>query len=164
MGAGTGTSVAGVTTAAATITIGSRVYTAVIELSESLGATPIIDQILWVTNEATFLDNIKKAINASGIAGTDYSTGTTANFLVHATTNDNTHQTIVSNLLGTVGNAYATSTTLANYSWTSTVMASGAGATGSVISSTITLEAVVTVGDRFIPFYDIEFTFIYVLV
>jgi hypothetical protein len=153
-GGGTGSSNPAVTTAAATITIGTRVYTAVIELSETSGADAVADQILWVTSEAVFLDNVKKAINASGIAGTDYSTGTTENFLVRATTNTDTEQTIVSKLLGTVGNAYATTTTLANYSWTSTVMASGTGTTGEVMHSTITLGAT----ERELAFNDEEFT------
>lgn len=158
LGGGTGASDPGVTTAAATIIINGRVYTAVLELSETLGAAARVDQILWVTSEAVFLDNLKKAINASGTAGTEYSTGTLVNADVVATTNTNTQQTIVSKLLGTVGNAITTTTTLANYSWTGAVLASGTGATGSVMHSTITLEAVVTVGDRFIPFFDEEFT------
>ena len=55
LGGGTGNSNPGVTTAAATFTIGNRTYTGVIELSESLGATAVADQILWVTSEAVFL-------------------------------------------------------------------------------------------------------------
>ena len=153
-GGGDGDSNPAVTNAGATITIGDRTYTAVIELSETSGATAVADQILWVTNEATFLDNLKKAINESGIAGTDYSTGTYVNSLVKATDNDNTSQKIVSKLLGTVGNAYATTKTLANYSWTSTVMAGGTGSTGEVIHSTITLGAT----ERELAFNDEEFT------
>ena len=138
LGGGTGNSNPGITTAAATLTIGTRVYTAVIELSETSGASAIADQILWTTSEAVFLDNIKKAINSTGIAGTDYSTGTTVNTQVIATTNTDTQQTIVSRLLGASQNAIATSTTLANYSWTSTVLASGTGATGKIILDTFT--------------------------
>lgn len=157
LGGGTSDSNPGVTTAAAEIVIGERTYTAVTELSETSGADAVADEVLWVTNEATFLDNLKKAINASGIAGTDYSTGTTINTQVKATTNTNTQQTVVSRKLGTGGNAIATTTNLANYSWTSTVLASGTGAEGKTIGGTITLAAVTTVGDRFIPFYDAEF-------
>lgn len=137
-GGGTGNSNPAVTSDAATFTIGTRTYTGVIELSETSGATAVADQVLWVTSEAVFLDNIKKAINATGTAGTDYSTGTTVNADVTATTNTNTQQTIVSRRLGTVGNSIATTETLANYSWTSTVLASGAGATGKVILNTFT--------------------------
>lgn len=151
-GGGTGNSNPVVTSDAATFTIGTRTYTAVLELSETSGADAVADQILWVTNEATFLDNIKKAINGSGITGTDYSTGTTYNTQVIATTNDNTSQVIVARELGTAGNSIATTETLANYSWTSTVMASGTGAVGKVIMSTYTPAAASNIDLR-----DIEF-------
>lgn len=140
LGGGTGNSNPAVTTDASQFTIGNRTYTAVLTLAETiLGiADAVADQVLWVTSEAVFLDNIKKAVNGSGIAGTDYSTGTTPHTQVVATTNTNTVQTFASRLLGTVGNSYATTDTMANYSFTSTVMASGAGATGEVILSTYT--------------------------
>lgn len=137
-GGGTGNSNPAVTTAAATFTLGDRTYTAVIELSETSGATAVADQIKWVTSEAVFLDNIKKAINGSGIAGTDYSTGTEAHEDVVATTNADTTQVFNARLLGTGGNSIATTDTLGNYAFTSTVMASGAGAEGKVLLSTYT--------------------------
>lgn len=144
-GGGTGNANPSVTSDAATFTINGRTYTAVLELSETLGAAAVADQILWVTSEAVFLDNIKLAINASGTAGTEYSTGTTQNIDCVATTNDNTTQIVNAKIAGIGGNAFTTSTTLANYSWTSTVMASGAGAAGKVLLGTITFPAV-TVG------------------
>lgn len=140
-GGGTGNSNPAVTSDAATLTLGDRTYTAVIELSETSGATAVADQILWVTSEAVFLDNIKKAVNGSGIAGTDYSTGTTPHEDVVATTNDNTTQVFNARLLGTGGNSIATTETLGNYSFTSTVMASGAGAEGKILLNTYTPAA-----------------------
>lgn len=140
-GAAVTNGVAQVTSDAATITIGTRTYTAVTALDETTGATAVADQILWVTSEAVFLDNIKKAINQTGIAGTDYSTGTTVNTQVVATTNSNTQQVINTRLLGSAGNSIATTTTLGNYAWTSTVMASGTGATGKIILDTYTPAA-----------------------
>lgn len=157
LGGGTGVSDAGITTDDATITIGTRTYTFVVELSESLGAAAIADQILWVTSEAVALDNMKLAINANGTAGTQYSTGTTINAQVRATTNANDSQVIEARVLGTAGNSIATTDTLANYAWGGTTMASGSGGTGRVIANTITLAAVTTVGDRFIPFYNCAF-------
>ena len=157
-GGGTGNSNPAVTSDAATLTIGTRTYTGVIELSETSGATAVADQILWVTSEAVFLDNIKKAINLTGIAGTDYSTGTTQNADVTATTNTNTQQTIVAKLAGTVGNAIATTETLGNYSWTSTVMASGTGATSKVMFNTITLGTLTAEFGRWIDLGDSDFT------
>lgn len=138
LGGGTGNSNPAVTTDASQFTIGNRTYTAVLTLAESIGLSAVADQILWVTSEAVFLDNIKKAVNGSGIAGTDYSTGTIPHEQVVATTNTNTVQTFVSRLLGTVGNGYATTDTMGNYAFTSTVMASGAGATGKTLLSTYT--------------------------
>lgn len=157
LGGGTGNSDAGIATTAAQFVINGRTYTAVIELSETLGAAAVADQVLWVTSEAVFLDNIKKAINASGIAGTDYSTGTVINADVVATTNTNTTQVIVSKKIGTIGNAITTTENMANYAWTGTTLASGTGATGRVIANTITFSAVATTGEREIDFGDLEF-------
>jgi hypothetical protein len=147
-----GDATASVTTAGATITIGSRVYTVVTNLSETSGASAVADQVIWVTNEETFLDNLKQAINQSGLAGTDYSTGTTVNTQVEATTNTANTQVINARVLGVSGNAIATSTTLANYAFTSTVMASGAGADARLLLNTYTPAA----GSQ-ITFNNIEF-------
>ena len=156
-GGGTGDSNPAVTSDAATFTIGDITYTAVLELSETSGATAVPYQILWVTSEAVFLDNIKKAVNASGLAGTDYSTGTYEHPQVYATTNTNTTQVFLSKTTGTGGNSIATTETLGNYSFTSTVMASGTGSDGRIMHSTITLSAVATTGERTVEFGGEEF-------
>lgn len=157
-GGGTGNSNPAVTTEAATITIGDVTYTAVLELSETSGATAIANQIRWVTNEATFLDNVKKAINVSGVAGTDYSTGTTEHPQVYATTNTDTTQVVLSKTVGTAGNSIATTETLGNYAWGAATLASGAGTTGRLMHNTITFSAVATTGERVIDFSGEEFT------
>lgn len=157
LGGGTGASDAGVTTAGAQFTIGDRTYTAVIELSETLGATAIADQILWVTSEAVFLDNVKAAINASGTEGTEYSTGTTKHYQVKATTNANDSQVFEALVAGTAGNSIATTDTLANYAFGATTMASGAGGSGRVLFNTLTFSAVATTGERFIDFGNVAF-------
>lgn len=151
-GGGTGNSNPAVTSDNATFTIGDITYTAVLELSETSGATAVPYQILWVTNEATFLDNIKLAVNASGLAGTQYSTGTYEHPQVYATTNDNTSQIFVAKAVGTGGNSIATTETLGNYSFTSTVMASGTGSNGRLMHNTITFSVVATTGERTIDF------------
>lgn len=155
-GGGTGNSNPAVTSDAATITIGDITYTAVLELSETSGATAVPYQVLWQTSEAVFLDNFKKAINASGYAGTTYSTGTYENMWVTATTNADTTQLVSSKFTGTVGNSVATTETLGNYSWTSTVLGSGSGSSGRLVSDTITLSAVATTGEREIKFGDVD--------
>jgi hypothetical protein len=157
LGGGTGTSVAGVATTAATITIDTITYTAVTSLAETHGLTAIPYQVLWVTSEAVFLDNLKLAINASGAAATDYATGTKVHPTVIATTNTNTTQVVQSKLLGSAGNSIATTETMANYSWGATTLASGAGKTGKLITNTITFSDVAVTGEREIDFGDVDF-------
>jgi len=161
LGGGTGVSDPGVSTAAAQFTIGTTTYTGVLRLAESIGLTAVPYQVLWVTSEAVFLDNIKLAINETGLAGTDYSTGTVRHPDVIATTNTNTTQVIVSKKTGTVGNAIATTETMANYAWTGALMAGGTGPEGKVICNTITFSAVATTGERAIDFGDegLDFTY-----
>ena len=156
-GGGTGNSNPVVTSDAATFTIGDTTYTAVLELSETSGATAVPYQILWVTNEATFLDNVKLAVNASGIAGTQYSTGTYEHPLVYATTNADTTQVFLSKTTGTGGNSIATTKTLGNYSFTSTVMASGTGSNGRILHDTMTFSVVATTGERVLDFMGEDF-------
>lgn len=154
---GQATMVNGVATATATLTIGTRVYTFVTELTEDLGAEAIADQILYETSVAVALDNMKMAINGSGVAGTEYSTGTVKNGQVKATTNANDSQIIQALNTGSASNTIATTSTIVNHAWTSTVMASGTGETGKVLFNTITFSAVATTGERTIPLYDTEF-------
>ena len=108
---------AGVATTAATITIGTRVYTVVNELSETAGADAIVDQILYGGNEATMLDNMLLAINADATAGTNYSTGTVVNANVTATTNTNTTQVIAAKVKGVIGDLIAIDESMANTVW-----------------------------------------------
>ncbi len=159
LGGGTGNSNPGVATTAATITINGRVYTAVLELTETLVGTAgaVADQVLWVTSEAVFLDNFKAAINGSGIAGTDYSTGTKPHFDVIATTNGATTQVIQARNNGAAGNAITTTRTLTNYAWGAATLASGSGLTSKVLNNTITFSAVATTGERVIEFEDADF-------
>lgn len=156
-GGGTGNSNPAVTTDASTFVIGDITYTAVLELSETSGATAVPYQVLWVTNEATFLDNIKLAINASGVAGTDYSTGTYEHPQVYATTNTNTAQTVVSKTTGTGGNSIVTTETMGNYAWGAGTLASGTGANGTIMHSTMTFSVVATTGERVLELEE-EFT------
>jgi len=146
-----------VTTDAATFTLDTRTYTGVITLAETMGLTAVPNQILWVTSEAVFLDNIKAAVNLSGVMGTDYGTGTTEHPTVVATTNTTTTQVFNARRLGVSGNLIATTETMANYAFTALVMGSGAGASGAVLFNTMTFSAVATTGERFIDLSDADF-------
>lgn len=137
-GGGTGNSNPAVTTSAATITIGDRTYTLVVELSETSGADAVVDQVLHGAAAANALDNLKLVINGTGVAGTNYSTGTTTHNQVYATTNTDTAQTVVAKKVGTGGNSIATTETLGNYAWGAATLASGTGKDGITLTGTIT--------------------------
>jgi len=127
-GGGTGDSAAGVTTAGATFTLGDNTYTAVIELSETSGADSVANQILWETDEATFLDNVKLAINEtddSSQKGTNYSSATVAHPDVVAHTNADDSQLFVARQPGIGINTKATTDTLANYAFGGTTFVNG---------------------------------------
>jgi len=158
LGGGTGVSDPGVTAAGATFTLDTVTYTAVLRLAENIGMTSVPNQVLWVTSEAVFLDNIKSAVNGAGLAGTDYSSATEPHPTVIATTNGATTQVFNSRYSGTASNSIATTETMANYSFTSTVMASGTGSTSRILFNTLTLSAIATTGERFIDLGNASFT------
>lgn len=158
LGGGTGAANPVVTSDNALITIGDITYTVTLELSETSGATAVPYQVLWVTNEATFLDNLKLAINASGVAGTQYSTGTYEHPQVYATANADTTQVVLAKQTGVAGNSIVTTDTLGNYAWGAGTLASGAGATGRILTNTITFSVVATTGERTVDFGGMDFT------
>lgn len=111
LGGGTGDSVAGV--AGETVTINGTEYTFVTALSED-HADAITNQVLHSGTDAVALDKLKLAVNGTGTAGTDYSTGTTQPEDIEATTNTDTTQVFEAQTLGEAGNAYTVAETLAN--------------------------------------------------
>lgn len=129
----------GVATSAATITIDTITYTAVITLAESIGLTAVPYQVLWVTSEAQFLTNLKAAINGTGLIATTYSTGTDPHPTVYASTLTATTLLVASILSGTQGNSIATTETMANYAWGAATLASGTGTAGRLLLNTFTL-------------------------
>lgn len=141
-GADIANGVAAVTSDAATVTIDGVTYTAVTSLAETHGLDPVAYQVLWVTSEAVFLDNLKSAINESGTAGTDYSSNTSEHPTVTATTNANDSQIVQAKLTGTDGNSIATTDTLGNYAWGAATLTGGTGdAISSIIMDTYTFPA-----------------------
>jgi hypothetical protein len=158
LGGGTGTSDPGVTAAGATITLDNVTYTAVLRLAENIGMSSVANQVLWVTSEAVFLDNLKSAVNGAGVAGTDYAIATEPHPTVVATTNTNTTQVFNARWSGTAGNSIATTETLANYAFTGATMASGTGSTSRILFNTLTLSAVATTGERFIDLGNANFS------
>lgn len=124
LGGGTGTSVTGVATADATFVIDGVTYYWTTILSED-NTDAVANEILWVTNDATALDNMRLAINGAGTEGTNYSTGTDAHPRVRATTNGATTQVIQSKIWGTIGNEITTTETAAGASWGAATLTGG---------------------------------------
>jgi len=160
---GATTFVDGVTTGAATVTVGGlfgdgKTYTFVTALSETAGATAIPNQVLFGANTAAALDNLKLAINKGATEGTNYSTGTVAHSYVTAETNSDTEQQVVSRFFDLNSNNIAVSETLTNGAWGATTLTGGFNP-APVICSTITLPATsaLTTFDRFINFGEVEF-------
>jgi len=106
---------AGAAETAATVTIGAKTYTFYAILPETHASNwAASNQVFWNTNTENAFVNFKKAVNLSGAIGTDYSTGTTINTTVTATTIDATHLTFQANTMGVTGNEIVVAETLAN--------------------------------------------------
>ena len=142
----------GADTDTANIYIAGIQYVAMSELSETIGYTAIPYEVKWVTNNATFLDNFKHAVNGTGTPGTDYSTGTEINTSVSATTNTATEQTVEALVGGESGNYISVSTGLANTLWSSNTLLGG-------VNSTITMFNSYTLGatEKYVDLHNVSF-------
>ena len=104
-----------------TLTIGGKTYTVQTSL------TNVDGNILIGADAAATCQNIYDAVNLTGTVGTQYATAMTANTRVRASAV--TATTVVFRALtpGEIGNLIATTDTVTNFAFTSTVMAGGAG-------------------------------------
>lgn len=127
LGGGTGTSNPGV--APETVTVDEEVYSFVDVLSETNGADAIANQVLFGSDSASALDNLKLAINHGATEGTNYSTGSVVHPTVTATTNTNTAQTVEAKVKGTAAESIAVDDTLSNGAWADTTLAGGVDGT-----------------------------------
>lgn len=157
------TFVDGVTTAAATVTIGGLfddavTYTFVDALTETAGATAIPNQVLFGADSAAALDNLKLAIDAGETVGTNYSTGTVAHKYVAGGTNADDSQIIIAKEYGILYNRIEVSSTLENGAWETATLTGGLNP-APVIANTITLptETDLTSLDRFMKFGNVDF-------
>lgn len=99
-------------------------------------------------SDAEFLDNLKLAINGSGVAGVNYGAGTVAHPQVIATTNTDTTQIIVARSIGndaftTAINALPTTGVALKLVWEDTTLGGGTGDSNPAVS---TAAATVTIG------------------
>lgn len=84
-------------------------------------------EVLINASAANALVNLKKAVNGSGVLGTDYGTGTIKHALVTAGAITSTTLVLTANVVGTQGNSYVTAiVTGATLSFTGTTLAGGA--------------------------------------
>lgn len=112
-----------------TFTIGSRTYT----LKTTL--TGAANEVLIGAAATNTLDNIKSAINGTGVPGTDYSAATKPNEDFVAGAKDATTLVISATNSNANGSA-ATTETMANFSFTGSTMS--AGTNGSLATPTST--------------------------
>lgn len=104
-----------------TIVIGGKTYTSDTTLTTTDGHF-----LIGADRTASHL-NLLKAVNLSGVAGTDYATNMTINPLVKAVSSDATTTKFQAKIKGTIGNQIATTETQTNASFTGTTMSGGLG-------------------------------------
>src|SRR5258708_2055103 len=127
LGAGTGSSVAGVTPE--TVTMDSVVYSFVTALSETNGAAAIAYQVLFGSNSTSALANLKLAVILGATIGTNYSTGTLVHPTITAVSSDATTFVVAFKTKGVIGNGTTVSETLSNGGWGTSTLASGVDGT-----------------------------------
>lgn len=129
-----------------TVTIGSTVYTM---------KSPFVDAAFNIDASGTTAvahENLRRAINGDGVAGTNYGTGTTVHPDVSAIDTATTN-VIAAKKGGTFANSIATTETGTNIAWGAATMAGGAGGDVAVLgtgelppNTTAALGAVTTLG------------------
>jgi len=155
-GSGSGTAatgsltVTGNATAGQTVTIGGTTYT----FETTLGSSPDEVQI-DSTSAANTLTNLADAIDGTGAAGTNYSSGTTANSSVSATASGST-LTLTASQAGTGGNTIATTSTWGTFGAGTLTGGSAAASSGSADS---TFAEPVVVYDSLGNSHTLTFTF-----
>jgi len=117
-----------------TVTIGTQTYTL---KSPFVNAANNIDAS--GTTAAT-LDNLKRAINGDGVAGTNYGTGTTVSTVAYATSTATTLD-LMAKQGGTAGNVVVTTETAANASFGAATLTGGTATNVSIFTRTAELPS-----------------------
>lgn len=81
--------------------------------------------VAHVADTRTNLENLFKAVNASGVAGTTYSTALTANASAVAESNTAVSLFARASVIGTAGNSVVTTTTITGATWTAGTLVNG---------------------------------------
>lgn len=111
-----------------TVVIGGKTYTFLATLVDADGNV----QMGAAGDAEESMLNLLKAINLSGVAGTDYAASMTKHAMVTGTDAGVLTLGIQATAVGTVGNYITTTETLANGSWGAIVLEDGAGDSGEV--------------------------------
>lgn len=129
-----------------TVTIGSQTYTMKSPFVDA------VDNIDASGSTAQTHENLRRAINDDGVAGTNYGTGTTAHADVTAADTATTN-IITARAEGTAANLIATTASAANATWAAATMAGGAGGDVEILgagelptNTTAAVGAVTTLG------------------
>jgi len=110
-----------------TVDINGRTYTFKDPLTGGNGTGNTPDEVYINGTAAAALVNLKKAFDASGVAGTDYGVGTLANALIHGDAIDATTLAVIADTAGAAGNLISTTTPVgATLSWGDTTLNNGA--------------------------------------
>lgn len=116
-----------------TVTIGSKTYTFQTTLTDVDGNVQI------GATQALSMENLRRAINLDGVAGTNYATSMTANALGTTATDTGTTVVVTAIEAGSHKNSAATTETSSVASWADTTLG-GASATAIGAGNTITLS------------------------
>lgn len=111
-------------TADDTVTVGAVTYT--FKAAPTTGA----NEVKIGANAAATLANLKKAINLTGVSGTDYGSATVVHPTVTASTLTATTLLLVAKTGGTGGNSLVSTEASTHLAFTSTVFAGGSAASG----------------------------------
>lgn len=125
-------------TAGKVIVVNTTTYT--FRSTFSTGPT-VANEIKIGSDAAATLANIKKAINGTGVAGTDYSVGTVAHTTVAAHTLTATTLLVYARTGGTGGNTYPSTTDETTLSWTGADFANTGSAASGVSSMLVHFES-----------------------
>lgn len=121
-----------------TVTIDVKTYMFVTALSETAGATAIVNQVLYGGSVTQAFANLKAAINAAAGAGTTYSTGTTINAGASSSASDATTVSLTAVTIGTPGNSVVTTETMANGAFGAATLTGGTYGAGVVARQSLT--------------------------
>jgi flagellar hook protein FlgE len=148
--------VSGQPTSGETVTIDGTKYTFVTSIT---GVSNANDIPIDATSVANTLTNLADAINGTGIAGTNYTTGTTSLSSTLTATAGTTNLTLTANAAGSAGNNIGVATTWGSFGAGVTTLTGGTDTSSTPASATATFSEPVVVYDSLGNSHTLTFTF-----